>query len=218
MLDCDPHRQDLRDRLKSARSLVSAAHVPGSMISREVRGLSLVLLYAAYENLMQSLCRSILESAKASRGRNKRLRPGFKLFAASGRLDSLANSGSKAIWRGAGLELVQVLHDTQACTVDSNVFPTDGSHMRQGQVRTICSLFELGDPAPILREVWQELDSVVRDRNALAHGAETADEVGRRYTEQEIMDKLDTWENRWLEFLDWVEVQASQRTFYLLPR
>lgn len=90
--------------------------------------------------------------------------------------------------------------------------------MRQGQVKTICGLFELGDPAPILREVWQELDSVVRDRNAVAHGRETADEVGRRYSEQEILEKLDSWEARWLDFLDWVEAQATQRSFYLLPR
>jgi len=46
----------------------------------------------------------------------------------------------------------------------------------------------------------------------------TADEVGRRYSVADLTRLVDLWEKRWNEFLDWVEVQASTRDFFLLPR
>jgi hypothetical protein len=221
MLDCSVHRQDLKDRLSSARLLINAVH-PGPSnppgISREVRGLAIVLVYAAYENLLWTLCRSLLESAKATRAKNRRFRPGLRLFAASEKLHSMMDVGMKGIWRSSGRELIDLLLDSQNCTINPDIFPLDGSQMRRKQVQTICDLFDLGNPAPVLKEVWQEIDTVVIERNAIAHGRETADEVGRRYSESDLLQKIDLWETRWIDFLNWVEGQASKREFYLLPR
>lgn len=65
-------------------------------------------------------------------------------------------------------------------------FPHDGSYMRRSQVSLFCELLGIGDPGPILREVWSRLDTVVIARNDIAHGTVTPDEVGRRYSVDEV--------------------------------
>jgi hypothetical protein len=86
--------------------------------------------------------------------------------------------------------------------------------MKRTQVSTFCSLFELGDPGPILREVWDRLDTIVTERNDIAHGKATADEVGRRYSIGEAKALVAVWHQRWGEFLDWVETSGSTRDFF----
>jgi hypothetical protein len=86
--------------------------------------------------------------------------------------------------------------------------------MRTGQVRTFCELFGLGDPAPVINGIWARIDTIVAERNEIAHGQQTPDEVGRRYTSQEIRGLVDLWEGDWLAFLNWVEGQASSRDFF----
>jgi hypothetical protein len=86
--------------------------------------------------------------------------------------------------------------------------------MRTSQVNTFCRIFELGDPAPVLREVWNRLDTIVSERNAIAHGRITPTEVGRAYSHQEINDLIKSWDMRWSDFLAWIERQASTRDFY----
>jgi hypothetical protein len=69
-----------------------------------------------------------------------------------------------------------------------------------------------------LREVWQRLDTVVTERNAIAHGRETAGNIGRQYTLADLNTLVDLWDLRWMEFIDWVEQAAASRDFYRTPR
>lgn len=238
MLNCGNHRAELAARVNSIVALLDATHGPppaassagtsaptasavsvppgGPDVSREARGLAVLLLYAAYEHLLVSLCRSVLEAAASLGVGNRRLQPGLKLFAAHGQLSSLAGSKPTQVWNGAGIKLVEAVDHPRQCTIVTSVFPRDGSHMRRKQVSTLCTVLGLGDPAPILREVWDKIDPVVRDRNKIAHGEATADEVGRQYTIGETRALVALWHQRWGEFLDWVERSASTRSFYRL--
>jgi hypothetical protein len=75
-------------------------------------------------------------------------------------------------------------------------------------------IFELGDPGCILREVWDRLDTIVIERNNIAHGAATPEEVGRAYSSMDTRNLVDIWESRWLELIEHVETSASNRDFY----
>jgi hypothetical protein len=90
--------------------------------------------------------------------------------------------------------------------------------MKREQVRVLCDLFELGDPAPVLREIWTRLNTIVDERNAVAHGRQTPDEVGRNYSLAELQTLVDLWQQRWGEFLDLVEALAATRDFYRVAR
>lgn len=221
MLNLSMHRADLEDRMASAKSLViSGESTAGAVddISRETRGLAVVLIFAAYENMLKTLTTSVLEHVASSRAKNRRLKPGFKLIATHSRFQGLFDLGPKHLWTGRGLDLMETAMSSSTLSVHPNVFPTDGSFMKQSQVSTICTLFDLGDPSVPLGRTWSEINGVVGQRNAIAHGQRRADEVGRNYTFLETMALVESWRVSWLQFIDWVESQCQTSDFFLLPR
>ncbi|MET8089479.1 MAE_28990/MAE_18760 family HEPN-like nuclease [Micromonospora sp. NPDC005220] len=218
MLRCDAERAEFQQRIASIRLLLDEAHPQGhaTAISREVRGIAIVLLYAAYENLLKSVCRSTLETAARLRVGNRRLRPGLKLIAAYGKFQAVASSKPTTIWK-VGFDVVDTLHESQQCSILPNTFPNDGSNFRQSQISTVCKVLGLSDPAPVLREAWEKVNAVVAERNSIAHGQRAPGEVGRNYSLAELTDLVDIWEVRWNDFLDWLEQSASNRDFFRTP-
>ncbi|GAB3952804.1 hypothetical protein GCM10027614_57100 [Micromonospora vulcania] len=90
--------------------------------------------------------------------------------------------------------------------------------MKSSQVKLLCDVFDFGNPAPILREVWEQINAVVEQRNGIAHGRLTPEEVGRRYSHDEIMALIQVWEDRWSDFLSWIEGECQGPGFYLASR
>lgn len=218
MYSCSAERSEFQQRITAIRLLLAEAHPNGAStaISREVRGLAIVLLYAAYENLLKSVCRSMLETAVQLRVGNRRLRPGLKLVAAYGRLQAVAAAKSPTIWK-SGFDVVDALHESRACSILPSTFPNDGSNFRQSQIATVCKVLGLSDPAPVLREVWEKVNTLVAERNSVAHGQRTPGEVGRNYSLAELTALVDIWELRWNDFFDWLERSASNRDFFRTP-
>ena len=89
--------------------------------------------------------------------------------------------------------------------------------MKASQVILWCELFGIADPHLILHRTWATIDAVVAERNGIAHGRPTADEVGRRYSEGEIRQLVNDWHDDWLDFLQIVESFARSRDFYRAP-
>ncbi|MFD4876044.1 HEPN domain-containing protein [Streptomyces sp. NPDC058420] len=219
--NCTPQRSELQRRLDVVRSILDATHdhAPSAVqdIAREARGMAIVLVYAAYENMLYSLCRALLEHVISLRVSNRRLVPGLQVFALHPKLKGLTDSSASKIWNSSGIDIVNIL-SSSSCTISTDIFPDDGSHMRRAQVATFCRLFNLGDPAPVLREAWQRIDTVVSERNAVAHGRMTPEEVGRNYSIGDMRSFLSTWETRWNEFLDWAESRAASRDTFRVRR
>lgn len=221
MLDLSMHRADLEDRMASAKALVTSGELTvgaADDISRETRGLAVVLVFAAYENMLKTLTTSVLEYVAGSRAKNRRLKPGFKLIATHNKFQGLFELGPKHLWTGRGLDLMETAMSTSVLSVHANVFPMDGSFMKQSQVSTICTLFDFGDPSVPLGRTWSEINAVVGQRNAIAHGQRRADEVGRTYSYLETLALIENWRASWLQFIDWVEGQCQTSDFFLLPR
>lgn len=215
-LDVRPFVVELTTRIDTIRRLVVAAHASGSAspdITREARGLAVLLLFAAYENLLTSLCRGVLEAAAKLRVGNRRLKTGLRVFAVYSDLQAIANASDRKIWQ-EGPRLMATAAQSRGCTLNTNAFPADGSFMKSSQVRLVCDLFDLGDPGPILKEVWSRLDTVVTERNHIAHGKSTPEEIGRNYSLADINTLVDLWEKRWSEFLQHVGTQAASRDFF----
>jgi len=69
-----------------------------------------------------------------------------------------------------------------------------------------------------LHRTWATIDSVVSERNGVAHGRKTPEDVGRGYTEKEVRKLIDDWKDDWLDFLGEVEKLAQSRDFFRTPR
>jgi hypothetical protein len=219
MYDGTQDRNEFRRRIDTIRRILDVADPVSDDqetvgVARETRGMVVVLLFASYENILKSLCRGILETAISLRVGNRRLRTGFRQFAVHNLLQSVSASKEDAIWKEGGRKLLECAFEARSCTINSNVFPTDGTFMKRSQVILLFDLFGLGDPAPILKEVWESIDTIVTQRNAVAHGRMTPEEVGREYTSRTIRDLIDRWEARWLAVVGYIETMASGRDFF----
>lgn len=221
MFDGKPYRDELARRLDAARRILVAAHptapLPGVPdAGRDARGLVIVLLFASYENLLTSLCRRLLEIATTLRVGNRRLRRGFRLFAVHNLFQSISTVSESKIWQEVGPRLLDSAFNSRQCSINPNLFPSDGSFMKRSQVELFCKTFDLGDPGPVLQEVWGRLNTVVTERNGIAHGSLTPEEVGRNYSLSEIQTLVDVWQQRWTDFVNHIESRAQHRSFYRL--
>lgn len=188
-------------------------------ISREARGLAVLLMFAAYENLFTTLTRTLLEAAQALRVGNRRLQPGFRAFALSDAAKSLRETSDKNLFANALPKFVELAgRTTPGPTINTDAFPNDGSFMKRSQVKVWCETFGVAHPAKVLANIWENIDAVVSQRNGIAHGRLTPDEVGRDYTEAEIRLLHQNWSDDWIAFLTHVDSLASTRDFFRLPR
>ena len=226
MINLSLHVIAFQDRIDSAVRLIDETHPrpttstigTAGPISREARGLVIVLLFGAYENLLSSLTRTLLETALALRVGNRRLRPGFRAFALASSAKSIKDLSEKKLYSHGLPRLVEAADPGgRICTIDPSSFPADGSFMKASQVTLWCELFNISNPHLILYRTWATIDAVVAERNGIAHGRLTAGEVGRRYTEGEIRQLVSDWRDDWLEFLQIVENLGRSRDFYRMP-
>lgn len=221
MIDIDPLCDNLTERISIVRKLIDETHPqPPSVgaISREARGLAIVLIFAAYENLLTTLNRTILECAIGMRVSNRRLRPGFRAFAVHSAAVSLRDSSERKLFNKS-LPNIIALADRggRSVSINPSVFPDDGSFMKRSQIIVWCELFDVGHPGALLSNIWDNIDGVVAQRNGIAHGRLTPQEVGRNYTEREIRRLVDNWLDDWVGFLKHVGQLASSRDFFRKP-
>jgi hypothetical protein len=226
MIDLSPHKLALDDRINMATRLIDETHpgsttsataVPGP-ISREVKGFIFVMLFGAYENLIYTVTRSLLEEAIKMRVGNRRLKPGFRAFALAASADSIRDLSEKKLYSHGLPKLVHTADPGgRVCTIDPNSFPNDGSFMKSSQIWLWCELFDIPQPHRILNRTWSLIDAVVSQRNGIAHGRLTPDQVGRDYSEIEIRQLIKDWHADWSDFLAVVEGRASSRDFYRTP-
>lgn len=221
MFDGTPYRNEFCRRIDTVRRMLDVADPPGlpetgAYIGREIRGLVILLLFASYENLLKSLCRGLLQTAVSLRVGNRRLRTGFRIFAVFDVIRAVLASEEKEkhIWKKAGGDLLELAADPKKCTINPYIFPHDGSFMKRSQVTLFFRIFNLGDPASILQDIWEKLDTIVVQRNKIAHGEMTPEEVGRTYSSEDVRALVNAWERRWMEFILHIEEKASLREFY----
>lgn len=225
MINLAQHKLELSDRLDAATLLVDETHphragsyvLPGPA-SREARGLVIVMLFASYENLLKSTTRTILEGAIACKVSNRRLQPGILTFALANTAKSMRDRSVKRLYSDSLPDLIDKYEATRgSCSIDPGSFPDDGSFMKKSQVILWCRLFNVGPPHKLLPRTWVSLDAIVSRRNDIAHGKQTAGDVGRSYTESDIRDLLADWRSDWTDFLTHIEQLASSRDFFRRP-
>lgn len=221
MISVHVHQADLDQRIAVAVKLIDETHPAGAVagpISREARGLVIVLLFAAYENLLTSLTRTLLEGAIRCRVSNRRLQPGFRAFALESAAKSIRGVSEKKLYVSALPKMVEDAASAgRTCTIDTNAFPSDGSFMKRSQIQLWCKLFDIPAPGGLLRRTWPDIDSIVAQRNGVAHGRLTPEEVGREYTEGEIRVLIESWRLDWTDFLTDVGTRARSRDFFRVP-
>ena len=157
---------------------------------RAQKGFVFVAMYAVLEfAITQSVTRTleIIEREKAPANH-------FKSSVLCSLFDShfkaLRDCGTSKVWENRHKLVHAVTSDAEVTNVDSSVFPSGGSmNISIKQLNNVWTFFDL-DNSP-LPEGLQNfvLTEVKEQRNAIAHGRETAITIGRRYNVSQLSNK-----------------------------
>lgn len=213
------------ERIASAEQLLSPNLYSDSVLSvlpgfetqsapAAMRGLSVVVLYAAYEALLRAICSTLNESVNVRHYCFGDVHVGIRALGSRPHFEGLGAIGPNRMWARMH-EYLSACDGRQIVSIPGGQFPDDGSHMRQEQLKTIARVYGLSDPAPKLRRVHTELNSVVDQRNQVAHGSIPPSDIGRLYSQESIEKKVLSWKTRFTEWVRTVEVEVNHSTWPL---
>lgn len=104
--------------------------------------------------------------------------------------DSLRDGGRRSEWDNR-LKIFERAFSNDLLNVSSETkLPSDGSHYKYTQLVMIFRVFGIQRLPVRRRRHEQRILEVVTHRNAIAHGEEGADGIGRRYTRSEVLHMI----------------------------
>ncbi len=211
------HRPNMFD---AARKEVSLRHdgaisLFNAVCSRRIRadtlrvkGLAFVEMYAFYEYSVHAAVRNTLTAVASADVAILRLTAGLQSLLLDSEFQSCADSGRKNRWPSR-IELFTKLQNGTTRNINVDLFPDDGTHYRRGQLATIWSVFGVKGKIVPAGRIFPLIGEIVERRNAVAHGRERPEDIGRAYSTDDVRRKYR--QSRWLcrHLLTAVEKQAS---------
>lgn len=179
-------QSDIESRFAVVRSFFRATQNFKGDLAASAKGLAFVQIYAIYEFTVRSVVQTSIDSINAHGTLLKDISPSLMALYLDPELSALKDCGIKNIWSNR-LKIFQRAFSNEPVYVQNGTGPpNDGSHYRHTNLLTIFEVFGIRRLPVRRRRHLFRIDEVVDNRNQIAHGSETAEEVGRRYTRQEI--------------------------------
>lgn len=166
----------------------------GSVISDDFikiqKGLFFISLYAAIEYTITHSCSQFLTALQNNPKKPKEYKKYILCAALNAEFNSLTSGAKKDIWQKKA-KLLDGLFSEQVVNFDNAVFPADGTNISYNQIAEIWKIFHL--PEPLVPEgIHPWLLKEIKDhRNAIAHGREKPDTIGRRFTVDILESRLE---------------------------
>ena len=154
------------------------------------KGLAFVQLYATYEYSVRSAVQATLVALCAAGVEIRTLRRNLLALVLDPHWDSASDSGRPHVW-DSRMALIASLDSSElTSTLRDDLFPNDGSHYRIHQLRTIWKIFSVSGPVVSEPRLIGRIEELVENRNAISHGRLTPEEVGSRYSWQEVASRV----------------------------
>jgi hypothetical protein len=185
-----PLRSDIEARFSELESFFAAARIFDGDLAATSKGLAFVQLYAAYEFTVKSVVQTAIDSINTHAHKMKDIKPSLMALYLDRELASLRDAGRKNIWNARLRLFERVFCDDIIALANNAGPPTDGSHYRHTHLITIFNVFGIARLPARRRTHLFRIDEVVNHRNQIAHGNETAADVGRRYTRSEVSHRI----------------------------
>ncbi len=155
-------------------------------LAATAKGLVFVQLYAAYEYAVRAAVETAIDSINLHQTRMRDIRPQLLALYLDPLLTSLRDSGRDRVWEKRVEIFEQAFSANLANLSQETRPPSDGSHYRHTQLLMILRVFGITRKPVRRRRHLYRIDEVVNNRNQIAHGSEKAEDVGRRYTRDEV--------------------------------
>ena len=170
------------------RSLEEPPQVP---LASACKGLAFVQLYATHEYSVRSAVQATLVALRTAGVEMRTLRRDLLSLVLDSHWTSVSNSGRARVWDSRRALISSIDSVELTSTLKDDLFPTDGSQYRIQQLETIWKIFSVSPPVVPERRLIGIIEELVENRNAISHGRFTPEEVGRRYSAQDIADRVE---------------------------
>lgn len=189
-------RSEISDRILSANSFwnysIQSAGTLGDGKSFS-KGIIFVHLYAIYEYSIVNSFRAVIAAIKIGQNIFSTLKREPLSILINADWESIINTGRKSTW-AKRISVLKKIDSHLLPEVDDTIFPTDGTHFRQGQLHTIWNLLDISTPIIPDNRILGRIEELVEYRNAIAHGRKKPEEIGRMFTEAEIEVRINDTE------------------------
>jgi hypothetical protein len=181
-----PLQSEIESRFSSVEDFLAATKDFRGDIASATKGMIFVQLYAIYEFTVKGVVQAAIDAINSHGHKMNEIKPSLLALYLDGELNSLRDISRRKIW-SKRLEVFERAFCSDVISLTNNtVAPTDGSHYRHTQLITIFAVFGIKRLPARRRAHLTRIDEIVGHRNQIAHGSETASDVGRRYTRSEI--------------------------------
>ena len=154
------------------------------------KGLLFVQTYAVYEYTVNNAVIGAVEAIKNHKHMMKDLLPSLMAIYLDPELKSLRDGSRSKEWLNR-VKMFERAFSSKRPDLSSNIKPpTDGTHYKYSHLRFIFSVFGIRRMPVRRRRHRNRIDEVVAHRNAIAHGREPPENIGRRYTRSEISSAI----------------------------
>lgn len=155
-----------------------------------MKGLCFIQMYGIYEYTVRSSVQAALSSLKNGVLRINQIRREVLCLVLDPRWDAAAQAGPARMWE-CRMDLMNQAHsDELAASFNETLFPLDGSHYRARQLHTIWKVLGLVAPVVPEQRFLGRIEEMVENRNAIAHGRRTPEDVGRSYSRLDIEERF----------------------------
>jgi hypothetical protein len=208
-------RNEISDRILGANtfwneSIQSTGSIPRS--SPFSKGIIFVHLYAIYEYAVVNSFKSAISAIKLAADGCCDLKREPLAILLHPEWSSIIQSGRNSTWEKR-ISVLKKIGSTDIPTLDDTVFPTDGSHFRQGQLITIWKILDISTPIIPENRLLGRIDELVENRNAIAHGRKKPEEIGRIFAENEIKDRIVDTERISLHVVDTLDNYITNKNY-----
>lgn len=186
------------DRLSQASALLNSIKLIEDTTEvteaiKTQKGLVFILLYAALEFTTTSIVSEFLARLKTEAVKNSALKIFYLTVTLDANFKSLLGCSEKTFW-SKKTSLIEAVYSQDNAKIDDTIFPATGTNIAFDQLEQIWKVFHLpGSPLPAGVAVFH-LTELREHRNAIAHGRETAANIGRRFTSDALTIRYNLFE------------------------
>jgi hypothetical protein len=185
-----PLTTEINDRFAAINSFFLASRDFKGDLAATAKGIVFVLVYAAYEFTVTGVTQTTIDEINSRGYRMKELTPSLMALFLDPEFMSLRDASQKNLWRARLKIFERTFADDLTALSNTTGPPSDASHYRHTHLEMIFSVFGIrGRPTRRKQHLFR-IDEIVNHRNQIAHGSETAAAVGRRYTRDEVRQRI----------------------------
>lgn len=154
------------------------------------KGLFFVYIYGVYEEIIRKTVIRTIESLNQANVSISRVKYELLQLILSSEYDGLYSVGNDKKWEKRW-NISNKLKVDDVISISTEIMPTDGKNIRYKQLESIAKAFGICESILPRSEIGGYINEMVENRNLIAHGNVMPQDVGRRYTADELIKKYD---------------------------